>query len=89
MDDVRLRSLSILNIDREYILECVSKNINGVIDIFGKTEKRQQYLRSQSSKWPKCFGIELNVKVCNLYGTLWCAPNPLDTGPKAGVPPPQ
>ena len=44
MGEVRLRSLSILNIEREYSLECVSKNINGVIDIFGrKRKKRLQY----------------------------------------------
>ena len=39
MGEVRLRGLSILTIEREYSLECVSKNINGVIDIFGKRRK--------------------------------------------------
>ena len=43
MGEVRLRGLSILNIEREYALECVSKNINAVIDIFGKRGKRRQY----------------------------------------------
>ena len=41
MGEVRLRSLSVLNIERQYAIDCVSENIDRVIDVFGSSPGRQ------------------------------------------------
>ena len=50
MGKARLRSLAVLNIEREYSISCVSNNIDKVIDIFGSRKDRNSY-KSEFSKF--------------------------------------
>ena len=46
MGQARLKSISVLNIERPYSIDCISKNMDQVIDLFGFRHGRQHFFFS-------------------------------------------
>ena len=50
MGQDRLRSVSVLNIERQYSINCISKNIEKVIDLFGSRSTLLPHLINMQSQ---------------------------------------